>query len=228
MPGLPQGPRQHYLARALWLTLVRMTRLPHRATALGLSICAGLSLAMAAGCSGATPAATSSSPTTASPAPTTTSAAPTTDQLPAPLRDLVSEPVLPPAEFTEAGAEAFLQYVIDAVNWAYATGDTSYLTDVCAETSGFCTNVSDGATQLVDEGATRHGGVASLGELSSEVVEDTQSAIVSFEVHTDAFVDFDSTETEIGTDTSQSTSGLAVMRYHPSGWQLREVGSSDD
>ena len=225
MPGLPQGPRQHYLARALWLTLVRMTRLPHRATALGLSICAGLSLAMAAGCSGATPAATSSSPTTASPAPTTTSAAPTTDQLPAPLRDQVSEPVLPPAEFSEAGAEAFLQYVIDAVNWAVATGDTSYLEASCVETSGFCQNAIAGANELHEQGITRHGGVTRILIVRQDLVDDTSSAVLDVEVHVDSFVDVTDNETIRSTDGSE-TLGRSVLAFEGS-WIVRELGAID-
>ena len=55
--------------------------------------------------------------------------------LPEPLADLVTEPVYPEAarEFTHDGAAAFIQYVIDATDWAYATGDPSYLLDVCDE-----------------------------------------------------------------------------------------------
>lgn len=226
MPGLPQGPRQHYLARALWLTLVRMTRLPHRATALGLSICAGLSLAMAAGCSGATPAATSSSPTTASPAPTTTSAAPTTDQLPAPLRDQVSEPVLPPAEFSEAGAEAFLQYVIDAVNWAVATGDTSYLEASCVETSGFCQNAIAGANELHEQGITRHGGAAELSGIRSlELLSEGGGAIAQLELSISASADINRQGSR--EELSETTvNGTAVLEFGDDEWLLRELGES--
>ena len=56
-----------------------------------------------------------------------------TDQLPERLFVLVSEPVFPDAarEFTTDGAAAFSQYVVDAVNWAYATGDSDPLAAVC-------------------------------------------------------------------------------------------------
>ena len=143
-------------------------------------------LALLAACSGQpeTPAPTSLPTQSVAPEPSTPPSGtpePTrfpTDQLPERLSDLVTEPVLPDeaSEFTTDGAAAFAHYIIDATNWAYATGDAAPLLDHCSEDSGFCESVAEHAPVFGSGGLVRFGGLMTLSVDSVELYTDDDVA----------------------------------------------------
>lgn len=115
------------------------------------------------------------------------------EDLPEPLADLVSEPVYPDAatEFTPDGAEAFVHYVMDAANWAYATGDASHLLDYCNEESGYCSSVTENAVAVANGFITRYGGLLEPTIHEIEIYPEHSDAFVSTTVNVSAYKDVD-------------------------------------
>ena len=135
-----------------------------------------------------------------------------TDQLPERLSDLVTEPVLPveAREFTTDGAAAFTQYVTAAANWAYATGDATFLTGVCSTESAFCSGVAEDADLLLGEGRTRFGGLTEVEIRAVDLYPDQSDALVFGTAILSGYVDLDSN----GGLLSQRERASADVIYH--------------
>ena len=148
------------------------------------------------------------------------------DQLPERLSDLVSEPVFPDAarEFTTDGAAAFSQYVVDAVNWAYATGDSSFLLNHCAEDSGFCAGVRDDATMMVTDGRVRHGGMLSYAIDTVELYPNEDDAFVVGVTTVTATVDLDSDGRALTETDERELDVTMQMAFSDGGWTLLLAG----
>ena len=192
-------------------------------------------LALLAACSGQpeTPVPTSLPTQSVAPEPSTPpSGTPVltpfpTDQLPERLSDLVTEPVLPDeaSEFTTDGAAAFAQYVTDAANWAYATGDATFLSDVCSPESAFCRGVAEEANLILDEGRTRFGGLTTVEILAVELFSDESDALVSGSVILGSSIDLDAN----GALLTQGEGASANVTYHVTfiggAWILNAAGA---
>ena len=158
-------------------------------------------LALLAACSGQpeTPAPTSLPTQTVTPEPSTPPGGtpePTpfpTDQLPERLSDLVTEPVLPDeaSEFTTDGAAAFAHYIIDATNWAIASGDPGRLLESCSDEAKYCQNVDADVTAERDGVVVRHGGFTHLEATQVDLYQDDHRAFVTGTVHREPYVDID-------------------------------------
>ena len=191
-------------------------------------------LALFAACSGQpeTPAPTSLPTQAVTPEPSTPPGGtpePTpfpTDQLPERLSDLVTEPVLPDeaSEFTTDGAAAFAHYIIDATNWAYATGDVAPLLDHCSEDSGYCTAVSAEVGALNDAGLARYGGLGELAISSADLFSAEVDALIYGAVSLSAFVDLaaDGSLSESGDSTE--TDVIFHLGYIDAHWRLEALG----
>ncbi|SNU02447.1 hypothetical protein SAMN06298212_13627 [Ruaniaceae bacterium KH17] len=116
--------------------------------------------------------------------------------LPEPLADLVTEPVYPEAarEFTHDGAAAFIQYVIDAGNWAFATGDASPLMEHCDKESRYCANVADSASEF-DPAVVRFGGLAEADVTEIEIFAEASKGFASGTISRASYVDIDASGT---------------------------------
>lgn len=148
------------------------------------------------------------------------------EDLPEPLADLVSEPVYPDAatEFTPDGAEAFVHYVIEATNWAYATGDVSHLLDYCSEESGYCTSVLESTDQMASEGRTRYGGAVSIDIEEVEIYVDEQDAFVNGIILIDSFVDLDDHGAVMDEIDPVELSGTLQIQFTDNHWTLLLAG----
>ncbi len=192
-------------------------------------------LALLAACSGQpeTPAPTSLPTQTVTPEPSTPPGGtpePTpfpTDQLPERLSDLVTEPVLPDeaSEFTTDGAAAFALYIIDAANWAYATGDAAPLLDHCSEDSGFCESVRANAGQLDEEGIVRYGGFATVEVASVDLFSPEMDALLAGTVTVTPLIDLD----EAGIVVFEYDAETHQVNFHVTHsdgrWRLEAVAS---
>ena len=158
-------------------------------------------LALLAGCAGQSdpPVPTSLPTQSVAPEPSTEPAGtpgPTpfpTEDLPERLSDLVTKPVLPEAagEFTTDGAAAFARYIIDATNWALASGDPSLLLLSCSPDAKYCQNVEEDVTAERDGAVVRHGGASTVEATEVDLYQEDQRAFVTGTVHRDPYVDID-------------------------------------
>ena len=194
-------------------------------------------LALLAGCSSQPdpPAAPSTPVETVAPEPSTepdTTPEPTpfpTEDLPERLSDLVSEPVLLPEarEFTTDGAIAFAQYVIDATNWAYATGDAAPLLDHCSEDSGYCQSVMAHAPEFEGAGRTRFGGRDSALANEVELYPDDRVVYVMATFSRAPYIDLDRGGLLLHQREGEDREVIFAAEHVDGVWILIGVGADD-
>lgn len=173
------------------------------------------------------PAPTVTTPTPAPAVPESDGPSPyATDQLPERLFVLVSEPVFPDAarEFTTDGAAAFSQYVVDAVNWAYATGDSDPLAAVCDEDSAFCQSAHEHAPQFVGDERVRFGGLHSVEITSVEIYADDGVAFAFSVYSRDGFVDLDREGLLVEEAEADETEVTFHLEFRDGAWFLLGAG----
>jgi len=113
-----------------------------------------------AGCGGDPPTPPPFTPTTSSTSPTPTSTEPV-------------EPVLPDAatEPTEAGARAFAEFYWELVNYAQATGDTSPVRLVSAQTCQPCASSASAIDRVYAKGGVIRGGDYSVTSVDTQALD---------------------------------------------------------
>lgn len=126
-----------------------------------------------AGCSDDPDPNTSGDPTSSSTA-SNPSTSPVTEESTEPV-----EPSLPAdaEEATKAGAEAFVGYYWEVINYAQATGDTRLYGDLSADTCGQCQASIDLTADIYDKGGVVRGGdyaidIVGMTELSTPSGDD--------------------------------------------------------
>ncbi len=151
-----------------------------------------------------------------------------TDQLPERLSDLVTEPVLPveAREFTTDGAAAFAQYVIDATNWAYATGDAAPLLDHCSEDSAYCQSVMAHAPEFEGAERTRFGGLMTLTVDSVELYADDAVAFVIGTASVGEATDLDTEGFKSGEVDQRDLDVTLQMQFTAGIWTLLLAGGT--
>lgn len=149
------------------------------------------------------------------------------EDLPEPLADLVSEPVYPEAatEFTPDGAEAFVHYVIEATNWAFAMGDPTKLVEWCIDDAVFCESVGEQSSFHHEHGWLRYGGDAAVDAVTGvDVFIDENAAVVSATIRVNERIDLEPNGTVADESDTSKIAMTFVLQYQGSSWQLEEAG----
>jgi len=121
------------------------------------------------------PSATGSAePTGASPAATGDPSAPPTEQP-------VAAPTLPPEATTNdsAGAEAFVRYWYDALNYAYASGNTGPVMEASSDDCAVCAELVAVVDEAYSSNGRLIGGEITLLDVASPVPDDRGITLVS-------------------------------------------------
>ena len=207
---------------------------------LGIALTLGAVLVLT-GCSGTaepvpseTPGATATPVLTAAPlppAPSSPTLSPGQDPLPAlpPLRDMVTEPPGPGMTNDEPGAVAFLHYYVDAMNWAYASGDPSLLESICAPENVHCAEAISAAQLLARQDLTQHGGSGWLYSMRDAVITQPEPDlwIIQTQLHV-ALLDVRSPGGKIVRTADEQEMTLAFkMRWMGENWQMLEAVKVD-
>ncbi|SNU02704.1 hypothetical protein SAMN06298212_1513 [Ruaniaceae bacterium KH17] len=148
--------------------------------------------------------------------------------LPEPLADLVTEPVYPEAarEFTHDGAAAFIQYVMDASNWADATGDASFLIDFCSEESEYCKSVANRAIMVASGEVTRFGGVVTADITSIELYSEESDALIGLSARLDPYVDVDAKQLILAESEGGAVDAVFHAEFRDNQWRLLAAGDT--
>lgn len=174
-------------------------------------VAVGLSLAVLAGCGQTTepsPPPTSEDALTTTDESEVTSEAPTTEPAVTEEPEADGPPEMPEeaTEQTEAGAEAFVQYYVDAFNYAYVTNSTETVMSLAAETCKSCS----GILGLIPDAAPKDFRYLTITDSVSSVTAD--SAVVQ--------ADMEQADPAGG----DSSTGTAVYELAWSdGWQVSEI-----
>lgn len=196
----------------------------------------GTSLALAlglliAGCSGEEPndaaprapstgtAAPSSSPTPTTSAPVSSAATST----PAP-------PEMPPEarELTAAGAEAFVRYWFHLVNYGYASGDTSLLRSVSAESCQTCASTIETIENQYASGGSFRGGQISLPVVVASSPDASNASLVSISLDQEPLQRLNSGGDVMETSDGEADLSLGVLVEGASGtWRMAAIAPEE-
>lgn len=149
------------------------------------------------------------------------------EDLPPALRDQVEEPLLTglAREHSPAGAEAFVQYVVDATNWIMATGDPEPLLSVCAEESVYCSNAQDGSKPIQRGEYTRHGGSVSIQDMPLIEFEiESQKTLVWGVFASKSYIDLGTDGSKIREREGYTSEIVLHLHFDGDQWQLIEAG----
>ncbi|MFZ2428994.1 MAG: DUF6318 family protein, partial [Propioniciclava sp.] len=150
-----------------------------------------------------------------------------TEDLPERLSDLVTKPVIPDEahEFTADGAAAFAQYVIDATNWAYATGDAAPLLDHCSEDSGYCDSVATNASLMRDGSLSRHGGLITIVIQEVVLYSDHEDALLEADLALAEYLDIDALGYLVAEGPGGESAVILHMTFMGDAWRLDAAGN---
>lgn len=121
-----------------------------------------------------------------------------------PTPEVPAGPAMPAAarEHTEAGAEAFVEYFWEVVNYAQATGDTQILRELSATGCTGCDAGISGVEKVYANAGVILGGEARVQTIDPEVFKDSNGyfahvqARLTFDAQTDRYPDRQTSEPE--------------------------------
>lgn len=129
-----------------------------------------------------------------------------------PLIEEISEPEVPEMANDDASALAFTHYALDALNYAYASGDSSTLHEIYLPDASHLANVVGTVDMIGAEGLVQYGGASRM--------DMTETIVVSRPSETEAKVEFtleyDHAETldPSGNSVATSEGGWREVVYH--------------
>lgn len=137
----------------------------------------------------------------------------------------------PPAAAAETdfeGAEAFVQYWTELVEYSYQTGDTETLRAVSAPSCRFCTSVLSAIDEAYSTGGSMRGGALSIEELITRPVEDGQPVLVSAILSQEALVTLDEQGKILQqSQTVNSFRSDIALEAHGSNWIVLGVDNEE-
>lgn len=166
----------------------------------------------------AEPSATASA-TTASPTPTS--------DTPEPTQASQAAPTLPPEATTNdaAGAEAFVRYWFDTVNYAYDHLDAGPLQAASLDTCSVCGQIADEINEYARNGERVDGGAFTTAEVVSPAPDGTGVNVVSIVYSQEPYTVLNSAGEEVSQSAGEKASLGAVVRREADEWQMYDLGS---
>lgn len=132
-------------------------------------------------------------------------------------------PTLPPEarENTPAGAEAFVRYWVETLNYAGATGDVGPLRDASAPECAACEGIADGIERVEQSGGTIDGGAWIVTEVTA--IPGIEGTVVD--------LSHDVTPQQVREDASAepiryrggSSFKVCTLAFVQGGWQLLDL-----
>jgi len=188
-----------------------------RGTRGSVGVVVALALAALAGCTGSEPRTPSPSSSTASSPSTSPSAPSATESAP---------PELPEAATTgdAAGAEAFVKHWVDALNYAYQTGDTEPLRAISESGCQTCSDLSDEIEERRCSGKRLEGGLAVVDLVRSPPPEKGIVSVSAQLTQAEGQLVADDGSTETVAAEPPSNLGF-VAAFEEGRWMLAGIGT---
>jgi hypothetical protein len=131
-------------------------------------------------------------------------------------------------EHTKAGAEAFVRYYWEVVNYAQATGDTDSLREISDPGCDFCTAGIEGIESIYGDGGTITGGETTPVALDTRMVAsgNTRFALVVAELRVGAITTKRGTTSEAVHSQPRSANDELQLVETLDGWTTVRISSN--
>lgn len=161
------------------------------------------------------------------PEPTPTTPVETSTSTPETSEPTAAAPDMPAeaSEPTAAGAEAFVRHWIDLINLAYASGDTSPVTEISGPTCKVCSTTVERIDSVYSQGGRIEGAQMSLDRVASPAPDASNLVSVSAALAQAPGEAIASDGARTAIDGSPQRSVAFVMVFENAAWQLRGIGS---